>query len=251
MNIFKIQRPVVNVMINGKDITDKIHKFTLTTDSDLPHIVSQLEYSNDFNKAKPDDSIQVTLSYGQKTYRIFSGHIFRISNERQKTVLHLIDGFVKLWTVICTVSYRKEKAKVILTDIIQKAGLQDTEITCPDVEFARFSTQQIPVSEIIKKIIETLKNYGYQRVFRFFFDTTNTFRFGTLADTGKNPGERFAFETGVNIIEKGDSRFQSIALPIRHSQEIEVDKKSIIPNRTKLIISKRESRITIWGREAD
>ncbi|MBN2536375.1 MAG: hypothetical protein JXB88_26060 [Spirochaetales bacterium] len=247
---FKINRPVIRVIINNHVVTDKPHRFILRTDYDLPYVIAELVYPGNISPGNPHDSVVITLIYNTDTYRLFSGYIFKISKQKQKTVLHLSDGFEKLWATVLAVSYRKENARVILNDIIQKAGLTNVQIACPVVEFARFSTLQIPVSEIIRKIIETLKSYGYDYEYRFFFDADNTFRFGTLSDTGINPGERFAFETGVNIIEKGDSRFQTVALPIRHSQEIEVNKKTIIPHRTSLVISRTESRIMIWGWES-
>ena len=245
----KITRPVLQIYINNTIESHKIHKFSISTDVHYPYCTPELELTGEYTGTKQGDVIKITLYLNNKTYTLFTGLIFKITYEYNKTTLHLIDGFLDLCNTRQSLSYRKEKALNILNDILEKAGVAECEITCPDVIFERF-VSSVPANEIIKEIIETLKSYGQDEKYRFFFDTNNVFRFGTLDDTGINPGERFVLKSGVNIITKKGNCITTMPLPIRHSQEIEVDGKSFIPYRTEMIIGSKASRIKIWGQEA-
>ena len=120
-----------------------------------------------------------------------------------------------------------------------------TAVSCPAVEVARFSTEKVPADKIITLLIKTLEEHGHHGL-RFFFDEKNTFRFGTLEDSGKNEGAAFSFETGRNIIKKEDGMIETLPLPVRHSQEVTVDGKKLVTARTELFMSGKRSSLRLW-----
>jgi len=243
------EHPVLNVSINGAAIEKRPSFFSLLTDEGFSSVVSILKFSADSGIGESGDPVEVHLSLAGTEYLLFTGKVLAAGIHGAYRDLILTDGYSKLFTTPIIAAYRKEKAKIILQDTLDGAGIEKTAITCPEVEIARFSTEKITAFLCIKLLIKTLEEHGHTG-FRFFFDEEDTFRFGTAEDTGKNEGPVYEFETGKNILKKGDGKIEVLPLPIRHSQEVTVDGVNLITSRTDLSISGSHSRLILWLREA-
>ena len=250
MQASKIQHPVLNVTVGGTDTGKRPSCFSLYTDQGFPQTLASLQFPSDKEIGKTGDLITVSLSLENETHTLFTGEIYTAGTHGRYRDLFLTDGFKKLCDTRIIAAYRKEKATVILQDILGKAGIDKTAVTCPAVEIARFSTESIPANQCIKQLLKALEEHGHKGL-RFFFDADNTFRFGTATDTGKNEGKVYDFETRKNIVKKGDGWIDVFPLPIRHSQEVTVDGVSLIVDRTDMDISGSRSNLRLWLKEAE
>jgi len=245
----KLQHPVLDVAICGTAAKKRPSSFSLITDQDFHSVVASLRFPADMETGKTGDPVTVNISLADEKHLLFTGEIYSAGIHRQHRDLALTDGYKKLYDTLIVAAYRKETASVILQDTLDKAGIDKTAITCPAVELARFSTESIPAYQCIQQLIKALEEHGYKGL-RFFFDADNTFHFGTANDTGKNEGNVYEFETGKNILRKGEGWIQVLPVPIRHSQEVKVDGINLIAYRTDMIVSGSLSRLRLWVKEA-
>lgn len=245
----RLERPVLNVSINGNAVEKRPSSFSLMTDEGIASVVSVLKFPAELEIGKSGDPVQIHLSLAGEEHLLFTGEVLSAGIHGASRDLILTDSYSKLFTTSIIAAYRKETASVILQDTLDKAEIEKTAITCPAVEIARFSTEKISAFLCIKLLIKTLKEHGHSG-FRFFFDAENTFRFGTADDTGKNEGAVYEFESGKNILKKDIGKIEVLPLPIRHSQEVKVDGVKFIANRTDLSVSGSHSRLILWLREA-
>jgi hypothetical protein len=179
---------------------------------------------------------------------LFTGSIYKVYEVGKLRVLALSDGYKKLYNTKVNPAYRKEKAKIILQDILDAAGITKTSITCPDVELGRFSSVRISGAGCIVLLIKALEEHGAAGL-RYFFDEQDVFHFGTGEDTGVNEGEEITFESGKDIISKGDGYIEVLPFPIRHSRKVTIDGMSMETVRTEVIISRGHSRLILWVKE--
>jgi hypothetical protein len=240
----------LNVTIGGTAAGKRPSCFALYTDQGFPHTLATLQFPGDAEIGKTGDPVTVSLLLADETHTLFTGEIYTALSFGRYRDLFLTDGFKKLCATSIIAAYRKEKASVILQDTLDKAGIDKTAVTCPAVEIARFSTENISASWCIVQLIKALEEHGYKGL-RFFFDAKNTFRFGTADDTGKNEGTVYEFETRKNIVKKGDRWIDVFPLPIRHSQEVTVDGARLIVDRTDMDISGIRSNLRLWLKEAE
>jgi hypothetical protein len=161
----------------------------------------------------------------------------------------LTDSYQKLCDGEYAAAYRKEKAAVILEDMLGAAGLSDTLITCPDVELARFSTRTMPCRQIIDLLIDALKEHGFTGL-NYFFDAKDVFHFGTAGDTGMNEGDAYTFESAKNILKTGPLWIETLPAPIRHTQKVTVNGTELLTVRTDVAISGKRSRLAMYLGEA-
>jgi len=248
-NNIRFERPVLNVSINGSAVEKRPSAFSLMTDEGIASVISVLKFPAESEIGKSGDPVKVHLSFAGEEHLLFTGEVLSAGIHGASRDLILTDSYSKLFKTTITAAYRKETASVILQDTLDKAGIDKTAITCPSVEIARFSTEKISAFLCIKLLIKTLEEHGHTGL-RFFFDAENTFRFGTAADTGKNEGTVYEFESGKNILKKDIGKIEVLPMPIRHSQEVKVDGVKFIANRTDLSISGSHSRLILWFREA-
>jgi len=252
MQTSKLYHPVLNVKIAGELSKARPSYFGLSTDSSFPDIRSLLEYPAETANCKADDPIEITLTANGESHVLFTGLVYFVSVDRGYCYVTLADGYSNLCCARIKAAYRKENAKVILQDILEKSGITKTAITCPAVELARFSTDTVRAEWGIIQLIKALEEHGHAGL-SFFFDETDTFHFGTINDTGKNDGAVYEFETAKNILKKGDGWIEVLPLPIRHSQEIVLDSVQTLVQRTELHISGSTSRLRLYykGRAHD
>jgi hypothetical protein len=217
----------------------------LITDRGFPSIVANLRYPQETQNGKPGDPVTVHLSLGGEKYLLFTGEIYSTGTHGAYRDFALTDGYKKLCDTGIAAAYRKETARVILKDALDAAGITKTAVTCPAVEIGRFSTEKIKADMRVKHLIKALEEHGH-RGLRFFFDAEDVFHFGTEADTGKNDGAVFAFETGKNILKKREGVIEVLPLPIRHSQAVTVDGVEMITARTDLTVAGSRSRLILW-----
>jgi len=180
---------------------------------------------------------------------LFTGEIYSVSTVAKHRIIALTDSYKKLCDTPIAAAYRKEQANVILQDALDSSGIGETSITCPSVLIHRFSTKKIPAESIITLLIKALEEHSHMGL-RFFFDEADKFHFGTDADTGKNEGNVFEFDTGKNILKKGSGWIEVLPLPIRHTQEVMVDGATLVTRRTHLEVAGKISRLKLWLREA-
>jgi hypothetical protein len=243
-----LEHPILDISIGGGAVERRPSAFSLITDQGLPSVMACLKYPQDVEAGNSGDPVKVNLSIGDEKHLLFTGEIYSAGIHGAFRDLALTDGYKKLCDTSIIAAYRKETAKVILQDTLDKAEISETAITCPAVEVARFSTESIPADICIKLLIKALEEHGHTGL-RFFFDAGDVFHFGTVDDTGKNEGPVFKFESGKNILKKGDGFIEVLPLPIRHSQAVTVDGAELIPYRTDLRISGTRSRLVLWLRE--
>ena len=241
----ELQYPVLEIALNGAIVDRRPVCFSLHTEQGLPSVLSYLLYPADVESGAAGDTIEINLVSGEERSRYFTGVILDANTHGAHKKLSLTDGYKKLFDASFTPAYRKEKAKVILDDMLTAAGIENKKITCPDIELARFSLDTVAVEHCIKLLIDALGNHGITNI-RYFFDAENTFRFGSTADSGKNEGEALNFETKKNIIAKGRGWIETLPVPLRHSQAVTVDGKALITYRTELLVSQAKSRIRFW-----
>jgi hypothetical protein len=243
-----LEHPVLAVSVAGAS-GRRPSAFSLITDEAFPSIGAYLRYPPDAEIGKAGDPVTVNLLFNEEKHLLFTGEIYSAGTHGAYRDLALTDGYKKLCDTGVVAAYRKENAKVILQDTLDKAEIGKTSITCPAVEVARFSTENIPADLCIKLLLKTLEEHGHKGL-RFFFDAGDTFRFGTADDTGKNEGPVFEFETGKNILKKGDGFIEVLPLPIRHSQTVIIDGTEFVTHRTNLVVSGVRSRLILWIRGA-
>ena len=245
----RIEHPILNVEIGGGSPDRRPSSFSLITDEGFPSVVASLKFPADETKGKTGDPVTVNMTIGTEEYLLFTGEVCSVSVSGRYRNLALTDGYKKLCDTPIIAAYRKEQAKVILQDTLDSAKITETKITCPGVEIARFSTKEIPADSIIEFLIKALEEHNHMGL-RYFFDEMDAFHFGTDADTGKNEGDVFKFETGKNILKKGEGWIEVLPVPVRHTQEVSVDGTMLVTRRTHLFVSGNSSRITLWLREA-
>jgi hypothetical protein len=246
----ELQHPVLLVTIDGSPVDRRPSAFRLSTDQGIPSVTARLSYPADVPAGETGDPVTVSLSAGGAESLLFTGEVCGANTRGAERDLFLTDGYRNLCTAFVTPAYRKEKASVILQDALDTSGITDAAATCPDVTLHRFSTERITADRCIRLLIHALGEYG-ETGLRYFFDAENVFRFGTSADTGTNPGPDITLETGKNIIERGDGRIEILPAPVRHSRTITVDGAVLETVRTELIVSQRNSRLTLWVKEPD
>jgi hypothetical protein len=244
-----LRHPVIEVSIGGTVVDTRASGFRLMTQSGFHSVVSCLSYPADAEAGASGDDITMSLVSGDKTDLYFSGRIYSVNVRDPYRELLLTDNYKNLCDTDFTAAYRKEKAAAILEDILGAAGISETAITIPDVELARFSAQTVPARICIDLLVDALKEHGAEGL-SYFFDEKNVFHFGTEADTGKNEGEAFAFETGKDILRTGRGWIELLPHPIRHTQRVTVDGKELLSVRTDLRLSRGSSRIVVYLKEA-
>jgi hypothetical protein len=246
----RLERPLLLVSIGGSPVGTRPSSFRLLTDRAFPAVNAHLQFPAESGIGKEGDKLTVSLSYGEEERLLFTGEIYDTGIYGAHRNLALTDGYKKLCDTKIVAAYRKETAGVILQDTLDAAGITEAAITCPEVEIARFSTQEIPSDKIIVSLIKALEEHGHAGL-RFFFDEKNIFHFGTALDTGKNEGENFVFESGKNILKKGDGKIEVLPLPIRHTQNVTVDGVPLVAFRTDLHIAGSWSRLVLWLEAAE
>jgi hypothetical protein len=244
-----VQHPVLEVSINGEALGIPPAQFTLITDQGFPSVMATLSYPGEGDTGSPGDRITVSLTTEQASVLFFTGTIYKSYEVGKLRVLGLSDGYKKLCDTKVNPAYRREKAKIILQDTLDAAGIKETSITCPGVELGRFSTARISVARCIVLLIKALEEHGVTGL-RYFFDERDVFHFGTGEDTGVNEGEVIAFETGKDIISKGEGYIEVLPLAIRHSRKITIDGMSMETVRTEVRISRGRSRTVLWVKGA-
>jgi hypothetical protein len=217
------------------------------TDRAVPSVIARLSYPADAEEGEAGDTITVSLSSDKAEHLLFTGVIRDAHTHGAYRDLTLADGCRKIYMTFITPAYRKEKAPIILNDILEAAGITDTKITCPDVTLHRFSTGYESAERIISLLVHALGEFG-EKGFRYFFDAENIFHFGKREDSGKNEGEPVNFETGKDIVARGEGWIEILPAPIRHSQEVTIDGVALETARTDLIVSQGISRLTLWLR---
>ena len=245
----RIEHPILNIEIGGGSPDRRPSRFTLITDEGFPSVVAHLRFPADETKGSSGDPVTVKMTVGTEDYLLFTGEVYSVSTDAKHRNISLTDGYKKLCDTPIIAAYRKEQASVILQDALDASGISETNITCPSVEVRRFSTKEIPAEYIITLLIKALEEHSHMGL-RFFFDERDAFHFGTDADSGKNEGDVFEFETGKNIIKKGTGWIEALPLPVRHTQEVTVDGETLLTRRTHLTVSGGNSRLRLWLREA-
>jgi hypothetical protein len=235
------------------DAKAAVSSFRLETDVASPAVMATLLFPRDESIGAVDDKIVVSLIDGDAERLLFTGAVCAAGATGAYRRLALADGFRKLCSVKAAPAYRKEKARVVLRDLLDAAGVTDTALACPDVELARFSLDERSVARCIRILVKTLEEYGFYGL-RWFFDEQDTFHFGTFDDTGKNgDGGVLSFARGKNVYEYWNdftgSGIAVEALPARHSQAITVDGRDAITLKSDLLVSARASRLSLWYRE--
>jgi len=248
-NFNRIEHPILNVEIGGGSSDHRPSAFSLITDEGFPSVLANLQFPADETKGKNGDSVTVNMVMGNDEFLLFTGEIYSVNVSAKYRILSLTDGYKKLCDTLIATAYRKEQASVILQDTLDGSGISEKSVTCPSVLMHRFSTQKIPAEHLIKLLIKALEEHSHMGL-RFFFDEKDKFHFGTDADTGKNEGNVFEFETGKNIIKKGEGWIEVLPLPVRHTQEVKVDGVTLITRRTDLKVAGNNSRLKLWLREA-
>jgi hypothetical protein len=239
-----LKRQILSVSIGGSAVDRHAVSFRLQTASGFHSVAARLLYPADSDVGNAGDDITVSLITDNKTDLYFTGKIYSAALRDSKRELLLTDSYQKLCGGKYAAAYRKEKAAVILEDILGAAGISDALITCPDVELARFSTRTMPCRQIIDLLIDALEGHDFAGI-AYFFDAKDVFHFGTVNDTGMNEGDAYAFESAKNIVKTGPLWIETLPAPIRHTQKVSVNGTELLTVRTDVIISGKRSRLAM------
>jgi hypothetical protein len=210
--------------------------------------MAALSYPRERDTGSPRDKITVSLATEQESILFFTGTIYKTYEAGKSRVLALTDGYKALCDTMVIPAYRKEKAQIILQDTLDAAGITKMSITCPEVELGRFSTVHISGARCIVLLIKALEEHGFAGL-RYFFDEQDVFHFGTGENTGVNEGEEITFESGKDIITKGEGYIEVLPFPIRHSRKVRIDGVTMETVRTEVLISRGHSRLILWVKE--
>jgi hypothetical protein len=243
-----LKHQTLSVSIGGSVIDKHAVSFRLQTASGFHAVAARLLYPADSDVGNVGDEVTVSLITGNKTDLYFTGKIYSAALQGSKRELLLTDSYQKLCDSKYAAAYRKEKAAVILEDVLGAAGINDTLITCPDVELARFSTPTMPCRQIVDLLIDALKEHSFTGL-DYFFDAKDVFHFGTTCDTGINEGEAYSFESSKNILKTGSLWIETLPAPIRHTQKVSVNGTELFTVRTDVAISGKRSRLAMYLRE--
>jgi hypothetical protein len=248
-NTETLQHPVLEVAIGGTAVDKRPSEFKLATQSGFHSVAARLLYPADSGTGKAGDEITVSLAQDNNSGLYFTGTVCSANTRGAYRELLLTDSYKKLCDTNFAAAYRKEKAAAILDDILGAAGITEKAVTCPGVELARFSTPAIPARMCIDLLIDALKEHGMEGLC-YFFDEKDVFHFGTGADTGRNEGGAFSFETGKNILRTGPGWIEVLPCPVRHTRNVTVDGRELETVRTDLTVSRKTARLLLWLKEA-
>lgn len=244
-----LHRQLLEAELNGKTSDKRAVQFTLITQQGYPSVIASLYFPFDTKDGKKGEKIKVYLTDKEKRDIYFTGTVYSTTVEDRYRKLILTDSYCKLCCTPFTAAYRKEKASLIIDDILQAAGITEKSVSVPDVELARFSTQTLPANRILDILIDALKEHGAKDLV-YFFDENNCFHFGTKKDTGKNKGSSFSFDHKKTILSRGKDWIEVLPAPIRHSMKISVDGASFETIRTELTVRGKSSRLFLHIRES-
>ena len=239
-----ILRHTLAVEFNGRASEKRAVRFTLLTQKGYSSVMAALYFPFDTKEGKKDDTVKVYLADKEKRDLYFTGTVHHATEIDSYRKLFLTDGYWKLCHTSFTASYRKEKASVIIDDILEAAGISEKSVTVPDIELARFSTQPVRASLVLDMLIDALKAHGAKELC-YFFDEKDCFHFGTKKDTGKNTGDTFRFDSKESILSRGADWIEVLPVPIRHSMTVTVDGVSMETIRTELTVTEKASRLIL------
>jgi hypothetical protein len=245
-----LKHPVVEVSTGGTVAGERPSEFKLATQAGFHSVTARLLYPADSETGNIGDEVTASLAEGDKTDLYFTGKTYSANFHGKYREPRLTDSYKKLCDTVFTAAYRKEKAANILDDILGAAGITEKSVACSGVELARFSTQTVTARLCADLLIDALKEHGVEKNKLFFFDEKDTFHFGTGADTGRNEGAEYVFETGKNILKTGSGWIEVLPRPIRHTRESAVNGKAMLTVRSDLTVSRKLSRLTLWLGEA-
>ena len=214
-----LQHPIIEVAIGGNVVEKRPAAFRLFTLAGCGITKARLLYPMESDVGNRGDTITVSLITDDKTALYYTGTIYSIPEYGKYRELQLTDSAYKLLNIDFDAAYRREKASVILSDILDAAGIKERAITCPDVELARFSPVTVPAWYCITYLIEALKEHGAKNL-TYFFDEKDIFRSG---------------EDWIEVLPR----------PIRHSQTVTVNGKERITVETDLTVSQKHTRLIL------
>ena len=245
-----LRHPVIEVSIDGAVVEKRPSEFRLVTAEGTCTARCRLLYPADSEAGKPGDKITVSIVSDDKTDLYFTGIVYVATTHGGKyRELVLTDSFYNLFNNCFTAAYRKEKAANILDDILAAAEITEKSVTCPDVELARFSTDNFPARACIDLLIDALRGHGAEGL-TYFFDEKDIFHFGTREDTGRNEGNAETFESGKNILKTGLDWIEVLPRPIRHTQTVKVNGADRVTVKTDLTVSQKRTRLILTFGEA-
>lgn len=238
-------RPIIAATLGGASAG--ISFFRLFTDRDIPLSLCELRLPGKASKDYAGSTAVVKLGYrGMSTWTAFTGWADRSFFDGRETTLVLRECPTKFTEASVSLSYRKEAASRILSDILDAGEVKTRKLTVPGVTLDRFAVEKASPFEAVQKLIGALGSYDDASELRFFFDGAGAFRFGTQGDTGKNEGEAVEFDRGAGIIKEGDGVVEVPPAPLRHSQAFKLKGASKSSFRTRLIASPARSRLEVW-----
>ncbi len=242
-----LERSLLTVEINGTQSDKRAAAFSLITQKGFPSVMAKLYYPAPSKEGKKGDKISVWLTKKEKKDLYFTGTVVKAENIDNYRLLFLADGFHAVSTTHFLAAYRKEKAAVIIDDMLAAAGIENKKIKVEDIELARFSTQNLTVKRILDILVDALKAHSVKNAV-YFFDEENCFHFGEEADVRKKSDIKFT--SGKDIFSKGSDWIETLPAPIRHSMLISVDGVSMETIRTELTVKEKHSRLIIHIKSA-
>jgi hypothetical protein len=238
-------RPVISAKVGGSEVG--VSFFRLLTDRDIPLSLGELRMPGKASTDYADATVAVKFGFRDlATWTAFTGWADRSFFDGRETTLVLRECPKKFTEGEVSLSYRKEAASRILSDILDAGGVSTKKVTVPSVKLDRFAVEKVSPFEAVQKLIGAIGSYEDASKIRYFFDEAGAFRFGTPDDTGKNEGEAVEFDEGAGIIAQGDGVVEVPPAPLRHSQAFTLKGSSVTSFRTRLTASPARSRLEVW-----
>ena len=237
-------RPLVRIAIDGEVLKSAPTRFYLRTDIDEPSVASELTFSNPVPSINVGAVIAITMVRDDTEARLFTGTLVRSVPSHARRLFIATDDAAKLRRTTVQLAYRDEQDQVIVKDILEQAGVDSFKIATPGIQFDRFSTPVITADRALAILIESFGNYGVDEAYRYFFDTGNTFRFGTF-DDANNGIDPIALSSRTDVIDQSGDWITILPRAIRHSQTVIIDgaKRRVV--RSELSIRPKRSRLVL------
>jgi len=178
---------------------------------------AEIKYIKNDNAINIKDKVAILLNDDV----LFTGFAHFVACLVGKITVGLVEGTEEFHTkkIMSDFSFRKEKAKNILNEILDIAKIEDKNIDFADEEIERFSLYNVTIEHALLTLKEVIKLYTNEEIM-IFFDRENKFNF--IEKSKFKQKEVFEFNYGENIISL-DKYLKVEPKNIRSDEKIKID----------------------------
>ncbi len=187
--------------------------YTHVTITDIASGSARITCENTF---KQNDVISIKLN----DEVVFTGFVDVTETFNAKSTATLREGTKEFHTKELDLSYRKEKAKNILEEVLSEANITEYTIDFTDEEIERFHIKKDCPHYIIKLLADTASLYTGEKIL-VFFDEKGKFFFVSEAKYKQENIKEFV--EGENIISLSPGFLESFPSNVRANNKIKIN----------------------------